>query len=44
MSWAVETGVASLGCDSLTSVDWRLGALMGMIGSEVALGDTITVK
>ena len=44
MSWAVETCLASLGCDSFTSVDWRLGVLMSMIGSEVALGDTVTDK
>ncbi len=42
-SWAIEGSVASLGGDSLTSVDWRSVAL-GKTGEEVVSGDTMTVK
>ncbi len=31
-SWAIEGFIASLGGDSLTSVDWRLVTLMGKTG------------
>ncbi len=43
-SWAIEGFVASLGDDSLTSVDRRSVAWMGKTGLEAVFGDTMTVK
>ena len=43
-TWAIDGFVASLGSDSLTSVDRRLVALMDETGWGVVSGDTMTVK